>query len=138
MTGRKRAQLVALFATFTFGMLFCVRPSSAQTACPPQGRTQGWPLGSPVYYSISSSFSSAESGAVTAAFNDWNAKPTALGIVFSPANGSNLAMITVQPGSASGHPGQTAYTPFNTQGTWRVALRQVGCRIPCGFQGCGF
>jgi hypothetical protein len=123
MIGRKRSQLrsIALFATFTLGLLFCVRPSSAQTACPPQGTTQGWPLGSPVYYSISSSFSGTESGAVAKAFNNWNAAPTALGIFFAPASGSNPAMITVQPGAANGRPAQTAPT-ITTQGTCTAIL----------------
>jgi hypothetical protein len=129
MTGRKRSQLVALFATITFGLLFCVRPSSAQTSCPPQGTTQGWPLGSPVYYSISSSFSSTESGAITQAFNNWNGAPTDLGIFFAPASGSNPAMITVQPGSASGRPAMTTYGAFITHGTCTAIINTASTTI---------
>lgn len=131
MIGRERPRLhgVALFVTIMVALLFCVRSSSAQTACPPQGTTQGWPLGSPVYYSISSSFSSTESGAVTQAFNNWNATPTALGIFFAPASGSNPAMITVQPGSASGRPAQTAYTPFITQGICKAIISPAAITI---------
>jgi hypothetical protein len=108
---RPQSRGIALFFAIAFGLLsLCVRPASAQTSCPPQGPIQGWPIGSPVYYSLSSSFTSNENAAIAAAFSNWNSTSTPLGIFFAPASDSNPAMITVQPGSAGGRPAKTTPT----------------------------